>query len=63
MGLSKQQILQIAEQREFCVHAYRWSQTKLRQKCRRMAKDGLLVLIERRNNEFIYRRADPTRSP
>lgn len=52
--LSADLILAIAAKREFCVHAYRWSDERLRKQCRRMAKDGLLT-VRRRQDQFVYR--------
>lgn len=55
-GLSEAQILERAKY-GFYVRRYAWSQANLRKKCRRMAKDGKLVVEWRDKGGFFYRTA------
>ncbi len=61
--MNKEAILQIARQRPFFVSKYKWSQDSLRKKTRRMLKDGLLVLIEKNRDGFVYRAAPANQEP
>lgn len=54
-GFSEAEILELVRRRgQFFVHKYAWGQDALRKKCRRMAKDGKLVLIQRTRDGFYY---------
>jgi hypothetical protein len=53
--LTRAEILLIASQRNLTVHKYRWGHDKLRKLTRRMAKDGLLVMVLFDGRNFHYR--------
>jgi len=55
LQMSEAEILAIAHEREFFVAKYGNSHERLRKKCRRMKKDGLLVLVSRNSRGFNYR--------
>lgn len=48
-------ILEIAEHHDFTVHCYSWSASNTRRLTRRMAADGLLVMVMRTKTHFHYR--------
>lgn len=51
-GLSRLQIFEIAKHRVFWVHKYRYCNSKLRAKIRRMCKDGLLQIVHNTRDEL-----------
>lgn len=51
-GLSKQQIFDIAKRQIFWVHKYRYCNSKLRSKIRRMCKDGVLKVVANSHAEY-----------
>lgn len=53
--ISKEQILDIAARKDFIVDRYAYRHDKVRRLCRRMAKDGELVLISQDKQGFTYR--------
>ena len=57
-GLSEEKIIEIAKHKTFVVHAYRWSHYTLRNKTRRMHRDGLLVRVHAGKGCFAYRAAE-----
>lgn len=55
LRMAEREILAIAAVREFFVSKYGTSHEKLRKKCRRMMKDGFLVLVSSNKRGFNYR--------
>lgn len=48
-------LLQEAKNRVIFVHRYKWSHDKRRKFCRRMFKDGLLVLVDENYDGWLYK--------
>lgn len=55
LKMAEREIIAIAGEREFFVSKYGNSHEKLRKKCRRMMKDGFLVLVSSNSRGFNYR--------
>jgi hypothetical protein len=52
--MSDEDILAIAGRKEFEVRRYLWSHEHLRKKCRRLWKEGKLVLLRDTGTSFVY---------
>ena len=55
--LTSGMLLQQAKQHPIFVHRFKWSHELRRKLTRRMCKDGLLVMIGRQQDGFLYRPA------
>ena len=56
LGLSKERIIQLATNRDFTVSRYDDKSINIRKKCRRMVKDGILMLVGQYGDKFVYRK-------
>lgn len=54
-GLSVDKILQMAASKEFYVHRYMWTKANLRKKCRKLEREGKLVLVGVYGDTLAYR--------
>ncbi len=56
-GISVETIMKIATNQEFFVDRYKGNAANLRKKCRKLFRDGALVLVRRAKDGFHYRAA------